>query len=477
MCRRPRPASGVAALVCLAASALAGAHDSLPDAIKRVLDRHGLPADSISLQVVDTGTGEALLSHRADVARNPASAMKLVPTYAALDLLGPGFTWQTRYHAQTMPVDGVLDGDLIVVGGGDPMILVEDFLRDLFTLRQRGVRHITGDLVIDDRYFDESTIDTTPIDEQPERAYNAWPGSLVVNFRATSFVVTPRGNGIDVFADPPASTLRIDNRIEPVTGPCRERDNQVRLAVKRRDAFTEVRLDGRYGTACAELEIVRSVLEPDAYLVGVFKALWESLGGQIDGELVRGAAADDAPLLLERRSRPLAEVLRGVNKFSNNLMARSLLLTLGAEVYGPPGTVEAGRVAVRSWLNARSLSLHGLVIDNGAGLSRAARVTARGLSDLLQDALAHPYRDEFLSSLSLIGIDGSTERRLRDDERTGRYRLKTGLLRGVRAAAGYGLTRRGTQLVIVILQNSGRITYTSGNEVQDAVLGYVHERF
>lgn len=477
MCRRPRPASGIAALACLLASTIGGAHDTLPDPVKRVLDRHGLPADSISLQVIDAASGEALLSHRADVARNPASAMKLLPTYAALDLLGPSFTWQTRYHAGNVPVDGVLDGDLVIVGGGDPMILVEDFLRDLFTLRQRGIRHITGNLVIDDRHFDESTIDATPIDEQPERAYNAWPGSLVVNFRATSFVVAPRGGRVDVFADPPATTLRLDNRIEPLAGPCRERDNHVRLTVGRREPVTEVRLDGRYGIACGELEIVRSVLAPDAYLFGVFQALWEGLGGRIDGHLVRRAVDDGAPLLLERRSRPLAEVLRGVNKFSNNLMARSLLLTLGAEVYGPPGTVEAGRVAVRSWLNARSLPLHGLVIDNGAGLSREARMTARGLADLLLDALGHPYRDEFLSSLSLIGIDGSTERRLRGDERAGRYRLKTGLLRGVRAAAGYGLTRRGTHLVIVILQNSGRITYASGNDVQDAVLGYVHETF
>ncbi len=465
----------LAITLALAVDAAAG-DDALPAPVKSALDRYGLPADSISIHVADASRGETLLSYRADEPRNPASVMKLVTTYAALDLLGPGFTWRTGYHVDRSPRDGVLDGNLYIVGGGDPMILAEDFLRDLFLLRQRGVRHIKGNLVVVDGYFDESSIDTAPIDEQPERAYNAWPGSLVVNFRATRFVVAPAGQRIDAFADPPASTLRIDNRIKPIEGTCRERDNHVAVKVTARDPTT-VTLSGRYGTACDSLGITRSVLDADDYLFGVFDALWSTLGGRIDGRLVRDSLPEGATRILERESRPLAEVLRGVNKYSNNLMARSLLLTLGAEVYGPPGSVESGRVAVRSWLNARGLSMPALAIDNGAGLSRRARITARGLAGLLADAFGHPFRDELLSSLSLVGIDGSTRRRLQDREQAGRYRLKTGLLRGVRAAAGYGLTRRGTPIVIVVLQNSGRIGYGNGNAVQDAVLAYLHENF
>lgn len=452
-----------------------GAFGELPGALSEVLAQHRLPAESISL-LVTTTDGRVLLEHLADTPRNPASVMKLVTSYAALDLLGPAYTWRTDFRVDALPRDGVVDGNLYITGGGDPMILVEDFLHMLLALRQRGIRHVTGDLVVDDRYFDEASIDRSPIDEQPERAYNAWPASLVVNFRATRFVLVPGADRVEVIAEPPSTTLTIDNRLRAVAGPCQRRNNHVQVEVSRRQPVT-VRVSGRYGVECGEYAVTRSVLDADAYLLGVFQALWSALGGRFDGTLVHGPAPVSARTVLAHDSPPLADVLQGVNKFSNNLMARSLLLTLGAEIVGPPGSVDAGRVAIADWLHRRGLSLPHLVIDNGAGLSRDARITARGLADLLVDARGHPFADEFAASLSLVGIDGSTRRRLHDHDETGRYRLKTGLLRDVRAAAGYGTTGRGTALVLVMLHNAPGLTYASGNAVQDAVLSYLYRHY
>lgn len=470
-------ARAAAMALCLVAAAMStSAQAALPAPVAAALERLRLAPDSISIHVAD-GDGRVLLSHLSDVPRNPASVMKLVTTYAALDRLGPGFTWHTRFFADRPPAGGVLDGNLYIVGGGDPMILVEDFLGMLFALRQRGIERIRGDLVLDAGYFDESSIDTAPIDEQASRAYNAWPASLVVNFRATRFVMVPAGPKIDVIAEPPSTTLGIDNRLEAVDGPCQGAHRRLVFDPRPHPGGTTVRLSGRYPRTCGESSITRTVLSPEHYLRGVFEALWSALGGVIEGGLVHGAVPDGAVLLLDRESRPLAEVIAATNKFSNNLMARSLLLTLGAETLGGPGTVAAGRQAIGDWLAANAFELPHLELDNGAGLSRGARITARGLADMLVDALHHPFRDEYLSSLSLIGIDGSTRKRRARDVDAGQFRLKTGLLDGVRAAAGYGLTARGTRLVIVVIQNDPALTYDTGNAVQDAVLSFLYRNY
>src|SRR5690606_2196334 len=213
-------ARAAATTLCLVAAAMSmSAQAALPAPVAAALERHRLAPDSISIHVADAD-GRVLVSHLADAPRNPASALKLVTTYAALDLLRPGVTWPTRFLADRPAAGGVLDGNLYIVGGGDPMILGEDFLGMLFALRQRGIERIRGDLVIDAGYFDESSIDTAPIDEQSSRAYNAWPASLVVNFRATRFAMIPAGPKIDVIAEPPSTTLGIDNRLEAVDGPC-----------------------------------------------------------------------------------------------------------------------------------------------------------------------------------------------------------------------------------------------------------------
>lgn len=454
----------------------AGANE-LPAGVQAALSRYHLSTDSISIHVSDPARGETLLSHHADRLRNPASLMKLVTSYAALDLLGPNHTWRTGFYS-TQPIrSGVLDGDLHLKGGGDPMMLMEDLLRTLFMLRSMGLREIRGDLVVDSSHFDERTIDVRPLDDTPFRAYNAYPGSAVINFRATRFLFLPRAGAIDIIADPPATTLRIDNRLTAEAGPCRGAHRAMIMQVDAAASGTTMRFSGRYPESCGEYELTRTVLRQDAYLFGVFQQLWTTLGGVIDGGLRHGSTPEHATLLYEHLSRPLSEVLRGINKYSNNLMARSLLLTLGGQHNGAAGTVQAGRDAIRAWLTDRELAMNGLVIDNGAGLSRGTRMTARDLAELLEDVLEHPYRDEFLSSLSLAGIDGSTRKRLREDPRSGRYRLKTGLLDGVRAAAGYGLTARGTRLVIVIIQNAPTLNYHQGNSIQDALFAYLHENF
>ncbi len=463
-------------LLLLCCSIAATAAEPLPQSVLAALQRHGLTAESLSVLVEDA-RGRTIVEHNADDIHNPASVMKLVTTYAALDLLGPAFTWTTRLMAERPPTDGVLDGDLYWVGGGDPMILYEDFVAMLARLRQRGVTEIRGDLVIDDSLYDRKSIDRNPLDARSTRVYNVYPTASQVNFRATRFDMRPGAAGIEVTAEPPSALLRIDNALEAVDGPCRGLHRRVDMELLRAAAPARVRFSGRYPRSCGEHAITRTVHAPDDYLFGAFAATWRMLGGEIRGKAREGIAPDSAQPLLEHRSRPLLEVIAGTNKHSNNVMARSLLLTLGEQVHGRPASPETGRLAIRGWLNGRGLPMPTLIIDNGAGLSRDARLSPRDLARLLRDALDHPYREEFLASMSLTGVDGSTRERMTDTSTAGRYRIKTGLLSGVRAAAGYGLTERGTRLVIVIMQSSPKVSYGSGNAVQDAVLSWLHRSF
>lgn len=460
-------------LCCLLPAAGAwSASGSLPAVVERALQAHGLPRDSLSVFIAADSDARPLLAFNADAPRNPASVMKLVTTFAALDLLGPGYRWRTGFLVDKPVVDGRLDGDLFVRGGGDPLILVEDFLKMLAALRQRGLARIDGDLVIDNRLFDSNAIDRKTLDGQSTRVYNAYPEATVVNFRATRFVLRPEPGGVRVFAEPPASNLEIVNRVAAVAGRCRGALGGVRHAVGVHGATTRVTFSGDYPTACGERSLTRSVLGAGDYLFGVFAALWSELGGSLGGSFRTAATPDAAREFHAHESRPLFDVLRGVNKHSNNLAARMLLLALGAEVHGAPGSPETGRAAIYEWLARRGVSMPGLVIDNGAGLSRAARVTARGLGALLGLVERHPFREEFLASLSLTGIDGSTKSRL-DGLEPGRFRLKTGLLKGVRALAGFARGAKGDSLRIVVLQNHDAVGHEGGNAVQDAVLAWV----
>jgi D-alanyl-D-alanine carboxypeptidase/D-alanyl-D-alanine-endopeptidase (penicillin-binding protein 4) len=165
-----------------------------------------------------------------------------------------------------------------------------------------------------------------------------------------------------------------------------------------------------------------------------------------------------------------------VNKYSNNVMAHQLLYTLAAERFGAPGTEENGRAVVHQWLQERDFEVDGLRFDNGAGLSRDARMTASHLAHLLRYAYQSRYMPEFMSSMSLAGLDGTLSSRFRDDALTGMAHIKTGSLDDVTAIAGYLQARSGERFIVVSLHNDRNIHRGTGQEVQEALLRWVFEK-
>jgi serine-type D-Ala-D-Ala carboxypeptidase/endopeptidase (penicillin-binding protein 4) len=477
-CRKPRVLVLILVLVLLGVAPVQAApSETLPSEVAQVLKRHGLSTRGLSVYVHEVGQPEPVLAVSADTPRNPASTMKLLTTLVALEELGPAYTWKTEAYATAPVREGVLAGDLYIKGYGDPYLVIEHFWRFLRALRKGGLTEIRGDLIIDQNFFEPVPGQPTDFDHRPQRAYNVQPHALLVNFQAVNvrFLPQPGQQRVQIVADPQPAQLAIDNRVRLTNGPCGGGARAVGMQVADRAGFQKMVFTGRYSVQCGDDEFYRVVAEPDQYIGGVFKTLWQEMGGRFSGGVREGVVPDGALLLHSALSPPLSEIIRVVNKYSNNVMTRQLLLTLGAEKIGAPGTVEKGVAVIQEWLQQHHLEFPELVLENGAGLSREERITARHLGEVLLAAWQSPYMPEFLASLPIMSMDGTLKHRS-GGGLAGRAHLKTGSLNNVRAQAGIVLDEHGRRMVVVILQNAPSADSAVGEQLQNALLDWVNRR-
>ncbi len=467
----------VAIFVFIVSSWVGVAAAQLPPPVQRILDGHSIPPEDVSVLVQPVNGGPPALSHLPETPRNPASTIKTVTTWVALATLGPTYYWPTEVYFLGNFADGALDGDLALKGFGDPYLVTEEVWKLLRALRRTGLEDVQGDLVLDDTHFARVEEDPGAFDGQPFRTYNVLPSALLVNFKAVRFQFLPdhATAGVRISADPAPANLDIDNRLTLVDGPCR--GYQAGIAFDLTDYPTGRRavFSGRFPAACAPYSLSRTVLEHDSFTYGVYRTLWAELGGRHRGGARRGVVPQDVEPALTWRSRPLAEIIRSVNKFSNNVMTRQLLHTLGAERDGPPGAASAGVAVIHDYFDAHGISSDGLVIDNGAGLSRATRISADALAGVLVTAARSPLAPEFLASLSLGGLDGTTRGRFNGHEVAGRLHVKTGRLDNVSALAGLVHARSGVDYATVVMLNSPEAHRGPGTELQEALVRWVYE--
>lgn len=464
----------------LSAATVVAADEETPASteLAALLQRRGLPLDGVSVYAHDTATGAPLIALAADVPRNPASTMKLLTTLVGLEELGPAYIWKTEAYSLGSLRDGRLQGDLYLKGYGDPYLVTESFWGLLNGLRQMGVRAIDGDLVLDGSYVQPDANDPADFDGQKLRAYNAPAAALLVNFQTVQlrFIPQPLKRRLTVIADPHPDNLIIDNKLKLTGGFCRNWSSHVRLQVVHGSLRTTLRLTGRYPTACGEHELYRVISDAPQHIFGVFKSLWTQLGGSIGGGLREAVLPPEAQRLHAVDSKPLADILRGINKYSNNVMTRQLVLTLGAERAQPPGTTDKGLGVIRRWLTAAKLEFPELILENGVGLSRVEQISARHLGAILQHGFTSRYMPEYLSSLPIAGIDGTLQRRFGASELSGRLHAKTGSLDNVRTLAGYLLDHRGRRIVVVIFHNHANADTAVGERIQEAVLEWLYRR-
>jgi len=457
-------------LSVLTLPALAG---GLPPNVLQALKAAQIPAASVAIVVQPVDTAQPLVAHNAARAMNPASVMKLVTTYAALDLLGPAWTWKTTAWVDTAAVNGVLSGNLYLKGSGDPRFAIEHLWGLLRQLRVRGIQQINGDVMLDRTVFDVPAIDPGAFDDKPMRPYNVGPDGLLINLRALRFTLLADNGKPRLLMETPSDGLRVDNQLRAGEGGCGSNwKDFISIRLIPENNGNRLEFTGTYSPLCGEKALNLAPLPADGQAGGLIRALWKELGGTLGGQVRGGTVPVGSRLIATHESPPLADTVRDINKYSNNVMARQVYLTLGNE--SAPATAERARQRIADWLNARGLRFAELEIENGSGLSRSERISADSLNRLLLDAWKNPVMPEFVSSLPIVGIDGTMKKRLNGSEATGRAHIKTGTLDSVKTAAGYALDARGRRYAVTFLINHPRAS--AGSAAIDALLVWVAQR-
>jgi D-alanyl-D-alanine carboxypeptidase/D-alanyl-D-alanine-endopeptidase (penicillin-binding protein 4) len=424
----------------------------LPRTVLDALAAAHVPPDAVGAVVEAAAGGAPLVAQRDSVPMNPASVMKLVTSYAALDLLGPAFTFRTDVLVSGELDNGVLDGDLVLRGGGDPELTYERLWQVAHQLRARGLREIRGDVIVDRRYFAPASYDTAAFDSEPRRAYNVPPDALLVNFGAIDFTFLPSEGAVRVVGEPDLPNVEITSRIHPVPGPCGAWRRGLKYEVVQNGLIGTVAFSGTYPAECGEKSWPLAIFDGARMRESMWRWVWSEAGGRFTGKVRDAATPPGARLFYRRESGPLADLLRDMNKFSNNVMARHIFLAFSAEHTGGAGTTAASAAIVREWLAAKGIPAAGLALENGSGLSRDERASADTLAALLRSAWASGAMPELAASLPIFAVDGTFGTRPADAA-AGRAHVKGGTLTGVQSMAGYAVDRAGRWWIVVMMVN------------------------
>ena len=455
MIRSLRPLLLASLLVPLAFTVSAApVNTALSPSVEKALKASKLPDSALSLVMIPLNGPGTPTVFNADVSVNPASTMKLVTTYAALEMLGPNHQWKTEFYTDGTLSGGVLHGNLYLKGGGDPKLNMEKLWLLMRDLRANGVQQVTGDLVLDRGFFNQPQLPQFNDDGNDDnKPFLVKPDAAMVNLKALRFVARNDSGRVLVSVEPPIASIRIENQVKAVnTKQCTGgvRYNPVTQA----DGSVTVTVAGQLGDGCSS-QTYLSLLDHATYTAGAVRAIWQELGGSIQGADRQGAVPKSAKVLARAFSPDLAEIIRDINKYSNNTMAQQLFLSLGARYRTDADSNDAmaAQRVVRQWLAKKGITAPHLVMENGSGLSRAERVSAREMASMLQAAWRSPYSAEFVSSMPIAGMDGTMRKRLKTTAMRGEAHVKTGTLNTVRAIAGFSRDNNGNTWAVVAILN------------------------
>jgi len=467
----------ITALFTLAAPAWAADSGTLPSTVRQSLEAARLPSDAMSLAAIPLeGQGMAQFVN-ADKVVNPASTMKLVTTYAALELLGPTYSWRSELLGTGPISNGVLEGDLIFRTSGDPKMTIERMWSLLRDLRAAGVREVAGDLILQPADI-RIPVDAVPFPDDgndPSKPFLVEPDPLLTNLKLLVLSSYGESNGVRIHLEPALPEVTINNQLK-LLAPVKSCPwPNVTYGIEDQGTQATVTLVGALHQGCS-VQRYMSALDAPTYTGSMLRTLWRDMGGAVRGTTRVGQAPSGARQLAYSDSPDLVTVIRDINKFSNNTMARQLFLTIGREMRSRDD-LDDQRAAVRSinqWLGSKGIQPTALVLENGSGLSRIERMTARDMAMLLQQAWKSPYAAEFIASLPLAAMDGTMRRRLRNTPVAGQAHLKTGSLRNVRAIAGITRDANGQSWAVAAIVNHAAAG--SSREALDRVLTDVYRR-
>lgn len=447
-----------AALGCAAVLG-AQAQSALPDAVLAALAQANLPESSLAALVLPLSGGNARLSHGADQPMAAASTMKLLTTVIALDELGPSFRWRTQWLAQQVVQGSSLREPLYLRGGGDPNLSWQTMQLMLRGLRSQGLRHLRGDIFLDRSYFapERPDLGVTAFDESPDAYYNVIPDALLLGSNLLELDLRSDARQLTARLRTPLDGVQLHSRQTLIDTDCKDwGDGWISPELRQdRRGTLHLTLQGSFPRNCTA-SARSNALQRNVFVERSLRALWRELGGTWTGTVRDGHTPVDAQLLLEQSSDTLADIVKRVNKTSDNAMARTLYLTLGAE-YAQKGNyadhLDAAQARIGDWLARHGIAPAGLVLDNGSGLSRSERITAQQLAQVLQAGAASRWWPELATSLPIAALDGSMRGRLNNTAAALQARIKTGTLGDAVAVAGFVPDAGGQGWIVVGIIN------------------------
>ena len=472
------PRSRIALVAMAFVATFAQAQNTLPPAVLQALDAAGLPHDALAVAAVPLAHAAPPWGHQMRRPMQPGSTMKLLTSIVALDQLGPNHRGFTEL-ATNAPLDaGTLRGDLVLRGGADAELGVAQLWALLVDLRAAGVRHIEGGLVVDRTRYRPARPDLglPPFDSAPEFPYNVVPDALHLAGSLLPLQLRATDNGVLAATVPAIEGLAVDARgMALVDARCNDWDDHWQGAQVQADASgLRVVLGGAFPRSCTvrtELQLV----DRQALTERLFRTLWQGLGGSWAGRASEGAAPPGTRVLARRLARPWGELLRPLNKSSDNAWTRLLFLELGVPAMAAEPTrttAELADAAVRRWLRAAGIDDSGLVTDNGSGLSRSERLSPWQLASALAVAAQGRHIADLTMSLPTVGVDGTMRNRLKDSPAAGWARLKTGTLRNVVALAGYMRDAQGWPWAVAMMINDEQRA-SRGRPALDALVDHI----
>jgi D-alanyl-D-alanine carboxypeptidase/D-alanyl-D-alanine-endopeptidase (penicillin-binding protein 4) len=459
-----------AATLLFACSAAA----ELPRPVDQAFVDAQVPLRSVALVVQEVGAAQPLFAHNPARPMNPASVMKLVTTFAALELLGRDYRWKTEAYLGGPLDGGVLRGDLIIKGYGDPKLTIEQWQAFMATLRAKGLDRVAGDLGVDRTWFKPARHDPAAFDKEPLKPYNVGPDALLVSFNSVRFVFAPNaaGDAVELRAEPPLAEVALGAPPRIGAGDCGDWRSAVGAKFVNRGASASASFAGSFAASCGERDWYVALLDHPHFAYAMFSTYFREAGGLFNGGLRDVQAPTGIAPFATLESPPLYDIVRDVNKLSNNVMARQIFLTLATTRHPPPATPALAADVVQRFLKERRIPMPGLVIENGSGLSRRERVTAGGLAQLLAAADRSDAREEFASSLAVAATDGTVQKRFQNGTVAGQALLKTGTLEGVKALAGYVIDAESRRwIVVAIINHAGA---ARGQAALDALVQWIY---
>jgi D-alanyl-D-alanine carboxypeptidase/D-alanyl-D-alanine-endopeptidase (penicillin-binding protein 4) len=441
---------------------------TLPYDLRERLSAYPLNKNNYSILIQSTHDSRPLASWHAHKKRSPASVIKLLTTYASLVDLGYNYRWETKFYHTGSIQRGVLRGDLVVRASGDPTLKTKDIEEIVSKLRARGIRRITGNIIIDKSIYRISSRNNSGFDKNRYSPYNAMPDALMFNQRKSTVCVAPHGRRIYINKDVPDLSYKVINRLKVVNGSCRGSRAWPKLTIRKNTMI----FSGKLSKHCPDRKVCKVITKPHLSFYYTLKKRMQKRGIKFSGRLKLKKTPRSAKYLFSHQSKTLEEIISVTAKKSNNLFARQLMLTLGVKEFGKPGTLQKGRRGIEKILNRHHILEKGTTfIENGSGLSRVSKITARSLGNLLLDAERN-YGQRWMNTLSIAGIDGTIRRRFARSTVYGRAWMKTGTIRRVANIAGYVEGASGERYVVVVLVND-KYSARYGRRLANTVIKWV----